>query len=99
MRLYVDGLNYAIKWFPKSSDPFDILAMKLNIQRFVDSCHRQDIELAIFLDAKRHSEEANKKFISRHERRVSKSEVNSIPLKETFIGDIFRNLNVKVYYR
>ena len=96
-RLYIDGMNYGGRFF-KGRDHWNVIFAIEEIKSFVESAKKSGVELKVFIDADMLTKEAKKKWKTRREREVRKSERRSPQGMNAILGDAFMENGVSVLY-
>jgi len=97
-KLYIDALNYGNFFFAKTkftwslSDPYE------RVKLFVNACKKANLEIIVFIDESAETEEAIIKWKSRREKEVQNEEKYMPQGMSYFLGDMFKSLDVIVYY-
>ena len=96
-KLYVDALNFSAE-FGFTVKRWGLQRARTCISRFVDATRRSGVTIVIFIDAGIGSEEGSLKWRSRLEANVQEERRGVLQGTNVFMGDMFRERGVTVFY-
>jgi len=97
-KLYIDALNFGNFFFAKTKYTWSMQDPYERVKLFVKACKNANLDISIFIDESVETDEAINKWKCRREKEVQNQEKFMPQGMSYFLGDMFKSLNIPVYY-